>query len=359
MVSGKMEKPQIAFFLAELTIGGVENVFITYANELAIRGYDVVFVVCRSGGVLEKGLIPNVRIHDLKVVRARKSFLKFRSYIRNYKPDYIVTGGDIINVMVIAAAMFTPSKVIITEHNYQDVEQQNQGWWSKFQVRLMKFFYPKAYKTVAVSEGIFNYLLNDIKTPEDRTILLYNPIDIRTIEKKGQEPMPLLVPKPYILFVGRISPVKNLPFLLKAYDKLEEGVSLVIVGDGPSMHELKEERMKMKKKDSVIFTGMQSNPLPYIRDAKALVLCSFSEAFPTSLLQAMVFNIPVVATPTPGAKEILAYRAGTFISKNFDDINEFAGLLEDAIHCEDVDLRSHTNMYDMENIMNQLESLLN
>ena len=355
---GKKQKT-ISFFLAELTIGGVENVFITYANQLVRRGYKVNFIVCRAGGVLEKGLDKDVVLNCLNANRARQSFFKLRKYIKANKPSYIITGGDIINVMVVIAAMFTSTKVIITEHNYQDIEQQNQGWWSKIQLSLMKFFYPMADKVVAVSEGIYDYLINVVHTRQNNTFLLYNPIDLSELDEKGRQEKEIPIPENYIVFVGRISPVKNLNLLLDAYDKAQtDEAALVIVGDGPNMETVKSRWEKMAKKDKIHFTGMVSNPLPYIKDAKALVLCSLSEAFPTALLQAMAYNIPVVATPTPGAKEILAYREGTFISNSFDNAEEIACLIEKAFNCVNVDLRPHANRYEMDTILSQLELLL-
>ena len=46
---------KIAFFLPTLNVGGIERVFITYANSLS-EFYDVEFVLCKKEGILLKEL---------------------------------------------------------------------------------------------------------------------------------------------------------------------------------------------------------------------------------------------------------------------------------------------------------------
>lgn len=41
---------KIAFFLPTLNVGGIERVFITYANSLS-EFYDVEFVLCKKEGI--------------------------------------------------------------------------------------------------------------------------------------------------------------------------------------------------------------------------------------------------------------------------------------------------------------------
>ena len=53
-------KSKISFFLPSFNIGGVERVFINYANALSDKGYNVDFVVCKAElkpGIAGKKLI--------------------------------------------------------------------------------------------------------------------------------------------------------------------------------------------------------------------------------------------------------------------------------------------------------------
>lgn len=349
------KKEKLAFFLGDLAVGGVERVLLTYANELVKRGYPVSFVVAKGGGGLESELSQRVKLIKFEEPRVRKSWKKLWYYVHHEKPDYILTGGDAANIMVIVASLFTNTRVIISQHNYNDIEASNQGFWSRYLHKIMHFFYPKAYRIIAVSEGISNYLIKDVGIKKERIKVLYNPIDIASLRIRSAEKPSVIVPEKYILFVGRISPVKNLPLLLNAYEQsCLKDVSLVIVGDGEELVNLKNLANSLNKRASIIFTGQSCNPIPYIANCKALVLCSFSEAMPVVLLEAMAFDKPIVATPTLGAKEVLAGRKGTFMSKSFDDVDEFAALLEEGVKYGKSGLSYYTKQYDIESIVDQL-----
>lgn len=353
------QEKKIMFFLGNLGLGGVERVLLTYANELAKRGYSVTFVVAKGGGEIEQDLSCDVKLVKFGEPRVRKAWVKLWKYVHGNRPDYIMTGGDAANVMVIVAALFSRTKVIISQHNYNDVEAAHQGLWSRHLHRIMRLFYPKAFRILAVSQGISNYLVNDVGIKKDRVEVLYNPIDLIGLNQRSKEKPEFELPENYILFVGRVSPVKNLRLLLNAYEQSNiRDISLVIVGDGSELEPLKNYSKSLRKNDSILFTGLSHNPIPLIKGCSALVLCSFSEAMPTVLLEAMAFDKPIVATPTPGAKEILGYREGTFISKSFEDVGEFASLLEKGVLCENSGLSKCAQQYDMETIIEQLTNML-
>ena len=78
---------RICFFLPSLNIGGIENVFITYANELAKRYYNVCFLLCYREGTLLSLVSDKVKIEDLGNVQLRFSLFKLRKTIKKLKPD--------------------------------------------------------------------------------------------------------------------------------------------------------------------------------------------------------------------------------------------------------------------------------
>lgn len=349
----------IAFFLGDLGIGGVERVLLTYANELSTQGFDVSFIIAKSGDFLVKELYDSVTLIPLRKKRVYQSIFALRKVICHLQPNYVITGGDTPNIMVVLACLFTKSKAIISQHNYNDIEASRNEFFPGALHKLMRLTYPLAFKVLAVSQGIAQYLVEKVGIKDSKIKVLYNPIDIETLKKRALAPLNIEIPDKYILFVGRISPVKNLPFLLKAYDhSIIPGYSLVIVGDGLELDSLRKQRDTLKKKDSIVFTGLVHNPIPYIKNCSTLVLCSFSEAMPTVLLEAMAFEKPIVATPTPGAKEILGYREGTFISESFDDVDEFASLLEKSVSCVNSELSKCAKQYDKNIIIKQLKDML-
>ncbi len=107
-----------------------------------------------------------------------------------------------------------------------------------------------------------------------------------------------------LLFVGRLSPQKNLQNLLAALEGIPK-VDLLVIGTGELLHPL--ERFAAQKKLSVKFLGnVPYAELPeYIRNADIFVLPSLYEGNPKVLLEAMACGAPVLATSVSGIKNII------------------------------------------------------
>lgn len=109
-----------------------------------------------------------------------------------------------------------------------------------------------------------------------------------------------------LLFVGRLSPQKNVGRLLDALSLVRRPVELRVVGDG-EQRELLTARARDLGLTGVTFTG----PL-FGRDlvrayawADAFVLPSEKEGMALVALEAMAASLPVIATDVPGNTELL------------------------------------------------------
>lgn len=348
-------KSRIAFFLPTLNIGGIERVFICYANNLAKRGYAIDFVLCKREGPLLRDVAPSVNMVFLDVIKLRWAGKQLRKYLKEVKPDIVVSGGDYPNMVLIVSTIGLRNKpnIIISQHNYNSIEGRRLGGWTQFWMRLI---YPMANQIIAISEGIKAYLCNNIHIECDKIVEINNPIDIDDICKRSKEKNELLLPTDFIVFIGRISLVKNIPLLLKAYEKANIGnVGLVIVGDGPELFHIKHIINSLSKKNSIYCIGSMNNPMPILAKAKALVLSSFSEAFPTVLLEAMCLNKPIISTPTKGALEILNGVEGVYISTSFDNPDEFSTLIEKGIVKGDINAIDNVKKYAEGHIIDMFE----
>lgn len=129
-----------------------------------------------------------------------------------------------------------------------------------------------------------------------------------------------------LIYVGRLGPEKNLPFLLRsfagtanAYDK----VRLLIVGDGPERDNLQDRVNAMGIQKKVVFTGMvpyQSLP-GYLHMADAFITASITEVHPLSVIEAMAAGLPVLGIDSPGVGDIIRDGVTGLISS--DDLATF------------------------------------
>lgn len=110
-----------------------------------------------------------------------------------------------------------------------------------------------------------------------------------------------------LLFVGRLSPQKNLPRLLEALSLMRQPAELTIVGDGPERAGLTGLAARLGL-DNLNLAGPQEHARlgAWYRRADVFVLSSDKEGMPLAALEAMSFGLPVVATDVPGLRELCA-----------------------------------------------------
>jgi phosphatidylinositol alpha-mannosyltransferase len=110
---------------------------------------------------------------------------------------------------------------------------------------------------------------------------------------------------PRIVYVGRLSPEKNLPTLVDAASRLRRPVRLVLVGGGPEEARLRAQARACRV--DVDFRGVvDQGALPAVyREADAFVLASFTEGHPKALLEAMSSGLACVASSCDGNRSLI------------------------------------------------------
>ena len=131
--------------------------------------------------------------------------------------------------------------------------------------------------------------------------------------------------------VARLVPVKNHVMLLRALAQLDADVHLVLVGDGPSRGELAGLARELGVGVRVCFAGqlLEATNLHQFFDVS--VVCSRSEGFPNSVIEALAAGCPVVATPVGGIPEVIVDR-GTGLLVAVDDAQALATSLAELQH---------------------------
>ncbi len=112
------------------------------------------------------------------------------------------------------------------------------------------------------------------------------------------------------IYVGRLSPEKNLSLLLRAfygvamtYDRLR----LLLVGDGPERENMEAQVKHMDIGSKVFFTGMiDYKEIPaYLTSSDIFVTPSSSETFGLSTIEAMAAGLPALGMDAPGTQDII------------------------------------------------------
>jgi len=122
--------------------------------------------------------------------------------------------------------------------------------------------------------------------------------------------------------------VKRLDVILEAMYKAKSRWNLTIVGDGDLKDEIKKWIKLMKLKDRVKMVGWKENPLPYIKNATALISASEYEGFMITGAEALAMGKPVISTPTQGVSDYVKEGENGFFY-GFTDSDALALLLDE------------------------------
>ena len=132
-----------------------------------------------------------------------------------------------------------------------------------------------------------------------------------------------------IVSCSNLIPLKRVDSILKALSLIEDvKIEWVHFGDGPLFNELKELSKGVSENITINWKGRMANTevLDFYKnnDVSCLINVSTSEGVPVSIMEAMSFGVPVIATEVGGNGEIVDQNNGILLSSNpsIDEVKE-------------------------------------
>jgi 1,2-diacylglycerol 3-alpha-glucosyltransferase len=124
-----------------------------------------------------------------------------------------------------------------------------------------------------------------------------------------------------LIYVGRIGPEKNLPFLLQSFSGVVHTypfARLLVIGDGPEREVIHDLANKLGIAEKVKFTGMvpYQELVNYLAIGDAFITASVSEVHPLSMIEAMSAGLPVLGIKSPGIEDIVIDGVTGLLSQN-------------------------------------------
>lgn len=271
----------------------------------------------------------------LQQVSPWKTMWDWIKIIRTFRPDVInLTGySELGTLPVLLLAKCLGIKTVMTVESVQHLSSQGNPL-----IHALKSSYKKFL--IKLSDGFFSYGLNtntflfQLGVSKRKILSYLNAFDkvafLKTLSPQQSKPHP----KPYLLFVGRLSPEKNLPALLDLMKQLP--FDLLVVGNGPLYNELTHQA---KSIDNVHLLGTVAwaNLANLYQNAEALMLVSTAETWGMVANEAQELGKPVICTSACGCANDLVIdgKNGLVVSditqrENIERIQAFLEKLPDS-----------------------------
>jgi glycosyltransferase involved in cell wall biosynthesis len=214
------------------------------------------------------------------------------------------TRSDLLHFFDLSGPLLAPRRPFVTTvhdvsvmHGYSVVKQA-------YKRRLYPWALRRARATVAISEFAKSEAMRHFGAPpQGISVIPSGPGFTAATPLAGGRDLGLA--GPYLLCVGNLTASKNLPFLVRAFERANVPHTLVLAGrPGEHFAELETALQAARKPVRVIQDATDAELDVLYREAVALLLPSRYEGFAFTPLEAMSRGCPVLASDIPAVREV-------------------------------------------------------
>lgn len=384
-------KKRVLFVNDEMVMGGVARILITMLNKIDQSKFEVDVLILHAHGELLAELPQWVNV--IKGTTFFKAVdINLKQALQSYQYKAVFDKLFMLSLMklgLIESQIIKQRKILRCDENPYDVEiaakegfctlfvscgksKRKLNWihvdysaqnYSTHHMRLMKKAITKMDLNMAVS-------LKAAQAYKDLfhafpTITINNPIDIDDLRLKTQEKVDFSCDKNYInlITVARFHPQKAVDRLMNAVrDNIHKypQIRCYIIGSGDLESQLKNLVTQYQLNEQIIFLGQKKNPMPYIKQADLFVLSSLYEGYPTTVIESLIAQTPVLSTDVSGVHEQLIENETGWIVENSKEAlsQKLDELLADVKHLREIKESLKSYSYSNEHIIEQFESAL-
>jgi glycosyltransferase involved in cell wall biosynthesis len=279
--------------------GGAQTIVANLSQSLS-KSHEI-FILYGGDGEAWGHLDPNIHLIRLnehrKNISFKDIFLTFKLfYLRlKYKPDIVHLHSS--KMGAIGRFAFNPKKIVYTVHGFDSIRKA----FHKFLI-VEKFLKDRAARIIGVSQYDVDCLKEEgIKKNVKR---IYNGVADYTQLDHGIEESPLLgeqlkiIKKRYkhvVICLSRISPQKKFDLFLDIAKERPQ-YAFVWIGNKSPVEDTPS---------NVFCLGEGHSAHQYLKYADLFILPSNYEGLPMSILEALSYSVPVVASAVGGIAEIL------------------------------------------------------
>jgi len=303
---------RITHIIKATGIAGAERHLITMLPELDSQSFDIcvivltepkkpvdqLFITLQQAGVKTERMIINRHADPYLVIRLARR-------LRDLAPSVVHTHllhADLYGT--VAARIAGVPAIISSRHNDDPFRAR---WPLSFLLRIINRY---TNRFIAISERVRAFTIKTEKVPPSVVDTVYYglPVDEhnrQVIDARDEFGLPK---GPLVVCAARLTEQKGHKWLLRAFrsvvDQLPE-TSLLLLGDGPMRAYLEDTVDNLDLAQNVRFAGWRTDVMDILPSTDLFVIASEWEGFGLSLLEAMSFSLPIVATDVGGIPEVV------------------------------------------------------
>ncbi|EPS0984548.1 glycosyltransferase [Vibrio vulnificus] len=248
-----------------------------------------------------------IKVHNLDLTK--RTFLNQRmststkskivdDYITNHispNPELILAHQETVSKSI-KKSKFSNVMYHVIHSNLTNARLGRKRGLSRF---FTKFAVHNLYRNkncIAVSEGVKEDLTANFNLSSNRIQVITNAVDEEFLNNQSSI-RSIDIQDEYFLHVGNFSSAKRHDRLVESYLKSGVKTPLRLIGKESKLTETVAQTIKKNRlEDQVIIQGYESNPYPWIRNAKGLILSSDYEGLVMVLLEAIALGTPIIST---------------------------------------------------------------
>lgn len=322
---------RVVFCLDSLGVGGTEMNAVRIAERLDRSMFKLSVACFRGDGALRPRFeAAGVQIDVFPVRSLYGSSMiaqgwRFMRFLHRDRVDVVHAHDRYANVFAGAWARLAGTRAVITSKRWGSISTAH-GVGNRIAYRLSD-------RVLANSAVVGASLASVDDVPARRIVVIPNFVDEAAFDLPepswlAQMRIALALPAEALVvgIVANLRAIKNHRMLLDAVSLLQPrfpNLVLVVMGEGPERAALEARTAELNLGQIVRFVGMQGNlPNPH-RLFDISVLCSLSEGFPNSIVEAMAAARSVVATNVGGVPDSVEHGVNGLLI----DSNDVPGLV--------------------------------
>ncbi len=286
--------------------GGQEIRILEEARGLIARGHEVSVLCAPQARILEEAPRFGVPITALPIGRKRLSgLLALRRWLLANHPDVVNTHSSTDSWLtgLACATLAKPPAIVRTRHISAPIAVNAAAKW---------LYGRSARHVVTTGESLRQKLIHDLGLLPERVTSVPTGIDPARFapgdKTAVRQALNLDVNRHYLGIVATLRSWKGHLYLLEAFARLDlPDWTLLIIGEGPMLENIKARITELALQQRVILAGQQTNPEAWMRALDIFCLPSYAnEGVPQSVMQAMLTGLPIVTTPVGAILEAVS-----------------------------------------------------